>query len=194
MSPSRRSAALLAVLPSLTLVLAAAPASAHTELVSGTPSPGAMVNGAISDLTLTFVSSLVAEGTQVVVRDPSGANHAGASTTLGPQARVQLEPLTQPGTYTVTYRAVAGDGHPITGGYAFRVSGAAAAAARSIEPSASGHDGTTGATGSGAIAAGAAGTGSSSTALLIGGAGAAGLVVLLAAGAKRRPEHEEAYS
>ena len=47
MSSSRRSVALLAVLPSLTLVLAAAPASAHTELVSATPGPGVMVNGAV---------------------------------------------------------------------------------------------------------------------------------------------------
>jgi hypothetical protein len=191
MSTHRRSAALL--LPGLLLLMTAAPASAHTELVSGTPGPGVTVNGAVGDLTLTFVSPVVAEGTQVVVRDPRGANHAGTAATLGPQARVVLQPLTRPGTYTVSYRAVAGDGHPIIGGYEFRVSDKGAAAARSQGRSAA-IGGTAGA-GTGAeattLATAAAGSGSSGSGLLIGGAGTAALTVLLLAGARRRTQAEE---
>lgn len=192
MSSSRRFLALLAVLPSLMLVLAAGPASAHTDLVSATPGPGVTVNRAVGDLTLTFVSPLVTEGTRVLVKDPSGDNHAGVSTTLGSQARVPLEPLTRAGTYTVTYRAVAGDGHPITGGYEFRVSDKGAAAGRALEPAPAGADqGSGGVPESGAVAAGAAGSGSSSTGLLIGGLGAGTLAVLLLGGVRRRPQPEE---
>jgi hypothetical protein len=190
MSTQRRPSALLALLPllaGLLLSVGAAPAAAHTELVASTPGPGATVNGAARDLTLTFVSQLVPEGSQVVVRDPGGADHADSTSTLGPQARVALRPLTRPGTYTVSYRAVAADGHPITGRYEFRVSPKGAAAARSL-----GTDGAGTAPRSDSFVT--AGPGSSRSGLVIGALGAGSLAVLLVAGARRRPEQDEARS
>jgi methionine-rich copper-binding protein CopC len=175
------------------VVLGAAPASAHTDLVQGAPGPGAAVDTAVGDLSLTFSSALIAQGTQIVVKDPRGVDHATRTSTLGPQTRVQLKPLTRPGTYSVVYRAVAGDGHPITGHYSFRVSkqGAVAARGESPTPAAAGEDA--------AVEAGvpengleaAAGTGSSTSRWVIGGLGAGCFAALLIAGARRRPDSNE---
>lgn len=189
MSTHRRSVLLLlSVLAGLLLGSGTSPASAHTELVAGTPGPGVTVNSAVGDLSLTFVSPLVAEASHVVVRDPRGVDRAGATSTLGQQARVALEPMTRPGTYTVSYRAVAADGHAITGDYQFRVSDKGAAAARAAGPT--GADQAETAPGSGTMTTAGPG-GSSPAGLLIGGLGAGTLVLLLLTGARRRTEPEE---
>ncbi len=190
MRTHRRSVVLLlSVLMGLLLGAGTAPASAHTELVAGTPGPGVTVDRAVGDLSLTFVSPLVAEGSHIVVRDPRGVDHAGATSTLGQQARVALEPMTRPGTYTVSYRAVATDGHPITGGYQFRVSDKGAAAARAAGQAGADRAETVPVSGTPTTA----GPGGSSPAgLLIGGLGAGTLVILLLRGARRRTVPEVA--
>src|SRR3954454_6482059 len=180
------------------VVLGAAPASAHTDLVQGAPGPGQAVDSAVGDLSLTFSSALVAQGTQIVVRDPRGVDHATRPATLGPQTRVGLRPLTRPGTYSVVYRAVAGDGHPVTGRYTFRVTDRGAAAARTEDPSTGTQPAAATATGDQAandaetaVASDAAGSGSTSSRWVIGGPRAGLLAVLLVVGARRRPEPEE---
>jgi methionine-rich copper-binding protein CopC len=106
------------------------PASAHTELVAGSPGPNDVLRDAATGLTLTFVSPLVPEGTQVLVRDPRGVDHAGDVAVTGSTVDVPVTPLRRAGSYTVAYRAVAVDGHPVTGSYTFTVSRAAAEAAQ----------------------------------------------------------------
>jgi methionine-rich copper-binding protein CopC len=174
------------------LVLGAAPASAHTDLVQGAPGPGAAVDTAVGDLSLTFSSALIGQGTQVVVRDPRGVDHATRSATLGPQTRVQLRPMTRPGTYSVVYRAVAGDGHPVTGHYSFRVTKQGAVAARGDSAAAAPDDDAAaepGVSETGLEAA--AGTGSSASRWVIGGLGAGCFAALLIAAARRRTESNE---
>ncbi|MDX6302335.1 MAG: hypothetical protein QOF53_3549 [Nocardioidaceae bacterium] len=171
----------------LALVLSAAPASAHTDLVQGEPGPGAAVDGAVGNLSLTFSSALIGQGTQIVVRDPRGVDHATRPSTLGPQTRVRLTPLTRAGTYSVVYRAVAGDGHPVTGRYRFRVTARGAVAAQT--DSGSPADGSTSeGVAETALEPAAAGSGSTSTRWLIGCLGGAGFASLLIAGARRRSE------
>lgn len=193
MRTNRRVTVLLSLLPILAAVLlglGAVPASAHTELVGATPGPGVTVNGEMRDLTLTFVTPLVAEGSQVVVRDPRGNDLAESTGTLGQQARVLLRPLARAGTYTVSYRAVAADGHPITGDYEFRVSERGAAAARSLDGSGGDRTETSPRTDSFVTAD----PGASRSGLVVGVLGAGGLALLLAAGARRRPEQGEVRS
>ncbi|MFL6132042.1 MAG: copper resistance protein CopC [Nocardioidaceae bacterium] len=115
-----------------TLALLATPASAHTELVGGSPGPGEVLRTPVSAVTLTFASDLLAEGSQVLVRDSQGADRAGATVVTGAAVRVPVKPLRTAGRYTVAYRAVAVDGHPITGSYRFTVSPAAASAAANV--------------------------------------------------------------
>jgi methionine-rich copper-binding protein CopC len=176
------------------VVLGAAPASAHTDLVQGAPGPGAAVDTAVGDLSLTFSSALIGQGTQIVVRDPRGVDHATRTSTLGPQTRVQLKPLTRPGTYSVVYRAVAGDGHPVTGHYSFRVTKLGAVAARDESATPGAGPGEDAAAEAGVPENGlepAAGTGSSASRWAIGGLGAGCFAALLIAGARRRPASNE---
>jgi methionine-rich copper-binding protein CopC len=154
------------------------PAEAHTDLVSSTPAAGATVGAGVTALALTFDEPLVAEGTQILVRDAAGTNHASTPSTLGPESRVRLGTLTRPGTYSVAYRAVAGDGHPISGSYEFRVT-AKAGADRALQ----GADVTT------ALPTTPTG-GSLTSGWLVAGLGASGLAALLIVGARRRPEDE----
>jgi copper resistance protein C len=116
----------------LALALLAAPASAHTDLVGGSPGPGEALRTPVTQLTLTFASDLLAEGSQVLVRDPRGVDRATGLDVSGASATVPVEPLLEAGRYTVAFRAVAVDGHPITGSYRFTVSPAAASAAANL--------------------------------------------------------------
>jgi methionine-rich copper-binding protein CopC len=188
-----RRASVLAGLAGTVLVIGAPAASAHTDFADGTPGPGDAVDAAVHDLTLSFNTPLVAEGTEVVVRDPAGSDHATTTSTLGPEARVALTPLTRSGTYVVTYRAVAGDGHPVTGSYRFRVTGRGAQAGKAQGTSGS----TTDAAASTPVQAGfvtaTTTQGSAGSSRVVGLLGAGTLVALLIAGARRRPEHVKVH-
>jgi methionine-rich copper-binding protein CopC len=128
----------------LALALLAAPASAHTELVGGSPGPSEVLQTPVTQVELTFASDLLAEGSEVLVRDPKGTERARSTAVSGASASVSVKPLRVAGRYTVAYRAVAVDGHPITGSYRFTVSRAAASAAANLTDtgaaSASGSD------------------------------------------------------
>lgn len=133
MSLARRGVhSLLVTCIGLALALLAAPASAHTELVGGSPKPGEVLQTPVTQVELTFASDLLAEGSQVLVRDPKGLERARATAVSGASVSVPVKPLQAAGRYTVAYRAVAVDGHPITGSYRFTVSRAAASAAANL--------------------------------------------------------------
>lgn len=173
----------------LLLLLLAAPASAHTELEAATFGPGDVLTAPPADLTLSFASVLVPQGTQVVVRDADGSDHVASTSTSGQLVRVQLRPFDTAGGYVVDYRAVAGDGHPITGSYEVEVTPAAAAAARATDsapPAPNDDDPEAAALASSTTTA----TTVAPTALTwtIGALGAGGLALLLLAGARRRPD------
>lgn len=114
-------------------LLGAGPASAHAELTSTTPARGATVTGLPGQVSLTF-SEPVARPVAVVVTGPDG----GTVSRGGP--RIDGGTVTQPvagsaaaGRYTVSYRAVSDDGHPVSGTVAFTV-GDAAAEASAVVP------------------------------------------------------------
>ena len=177
----------------LALALLAAPASAHTELVGGSPGPGEVLQTPVTQVELTFASDLLEEGSQILVRDPKGLERARATAVSGASASVSVKPLRSAGRYTVAYRAVAVDGHPITGSYRFTVSKAAASAAANLTDP--GPD-----TGAGSVTANAADTSDaarttvtapSTPTWVIGGLGAGTLAALLWIGAGRRSVRHE---
>lgn len=116
-------------------LLGPAPALAHAELISASPADGAVVDEFPPSVTLTF-SEAVATPAYVVVSDQDGR-----SVTDG-EARVVDGTVTQPtvgagegGEYTVDYRVVSADGHPVNGTVGFEVdSGSDAPAAASSTP------------------------------------------------------------
>ena len=179
------SAAVLTVLGG-SVILGAGPAAAHTELVGATLGPGAVVRGPATDLTLSFTDPLVAEGTQVLVRDARGADLAGDPAVSGLQARVPLDGLARPGSYKVTYRVVGVDGHPVTGSYSFRYAPRAgqesgtSTVADVSEPGAGDQEDV-------AVGTVAGSSGPSSSTWVIGGIGGTAFAALLVVGARRRP-------
>jgi methionine-rich copper-binding protein CopC len=98
-----------------------APASAHTELVSSSPADGARVKRLPATIELTF-SEALATPAFVTVTDPSGsAVGTGKPTVENELVRQQTNGGVATGEYTVEYRVVAGDGHPVTGSLRFTV-------------------------------------------------------------------------
>ena len=108
-------------------VLLATPAAAHDALVSSDPADGAQLATSPTQVTLTFNNDLSEIGGQVVVTDSTGvAVTSGAPAVVGPTATLALPDPLANGAYTVTWRAVSSDSHPIEGTFAFTVADPAA--------------------------------------------------------------------
>lgn len=111
----RRSTGVLALVAALGLGLALAPpAAAHDSLVASDPTADAVLGSAPSDVSLTFSGELLDVGATVMVVDSAGTDHAGAPVVDGPRLTTPLGALPD-GSYTVRWRVVSSDGHPISG-------------------------------------------------------------------------------
>jgi methionine-rich copper-binding protein CopC len=115
----------------LALSLAALPASAHTALVSADPAVDSTIELLPSTLSLTFAEELISIGNSnsISVIDESGTELAsGKAEVSGAVLSIKLDGSDITGLIKVDYRAVAADGHVITGDYKFTVSPKAIAA------------------------------------------------------------------
>jgi copper transport protein len=120
----RRLVGVLLALPIL-LALAALPASAHSQLESATPAQGSRLEVAPSAVTLMFTEDVGLNARSVQVFDPGGRRadggppeHPGGD---GRAVQVSLRPGLGRGSYTVSWRVVSVDGHPVSGTFAFGV-------------------------------------------------------------------------
>ena len=115
----------------LVLSLIALPASAHTTLTSANPAESSTVAALPSVISLTFAEELVSIGNSnsISVIDESGVEiTSGKPEVSGAILSISLAPTQVNGLIKVSYRAVAADGHVITGEYQFTVSPIAIAA------------------------------------------------------------------
>jgi methionine-rich copper-binding protein CopC len=115
----------------LVLSLIALPASAHTTLTGADPAENSTVAALPLVISLTFAEDLVNIGNSnsVSVIDESGVQlAAGNPEVSGAKLSINLSPTEVNGLIKVNYRAVAADGHVITGEYQFTVSPKAIAA------------------------------------------------------------------
>ncbi|MGW4369725.1 copper resistance CopC family protein [Nocardia takedensis] len=145
---TRFATALAAMVAALTLL--GGPASAHSEMDTAEPAPSAVLDTAPTTVTLTFNQRIEqAFATVSVLGGPSGEQWAeGAATVDGNQVRTALRAGLPAGQFTVGYRVVSADGHPITGSYGFTVTvGSTASANGSPETSAQAPTPATGAAG-----------------------------------------------
>ncbi|MFF4473874.1 copper resistance protein CopC [Streptomyces sp. NPDC001599] len=109
----------------LLLLGGAGPASAHAALGSTDPADGTVLQRAPGHVTLTFSESVGLRDDSFRVLDPGGhrvrtgaAGHAdGRSDTAG----VTLPDGLGEGTYTVAWRVVSADSHPVSGAFTFSV-------------------------------------------------------------------------
>lgn len=100
-------------------------ASAHAALRSTDPGDGTVLKSAPRDITLTFTESvgllddsfrvLAPDGKRLKVTD-AGHGPGGSDT-----ARVSLPAELAQGTYTVAWRVVSADSHPVSGAFTFSV-------------------------------------------------------------------------
>ncbi len=103
----------------LALVGLAAPASAHDRLLSSDPADGATVVALPAAITLEFSDEIVPTGTQVVVTSDGADVGAAPVQVDGATVTAALPPDLANGSYSVAWRAVSADGHPIEGSFAF---------------------------------------------------------------------------
>ncbi|MFJ2978743.1 copper resistance protein CopC [Curtobacterium sp. NPDC087082] len=109
------------------VLVTAAPASAHDVLASTAPAADTTVGGDLDQVTLTFSEPPLAgleSGIVVSVTGPDGAEVGAGSVDVDGSTLRTAADLTAAGSYTVTWRSVSVDGHPISGSYRFTSTGA----------------------------------------------------------------------
>ncbi len=121
-SPSRCGTLVLTGLAMLIALWWAAPAGAHAELISTTPSQGATVQQAPPVVVMTYSEGVAVSDGGVRLLDPSGAVVPSTTATAdGSEVRIEVPELGDEGTYTVDWKAVSADGHPIRGAWTFNL-------------------------------------------------------------------------
>ena len=114
---TRLGASLLLLAP--LLLIASTSAEAHDKLVRSSPADGTTVQ-TLEKVTLTFSAKVLDTGAAVEVRGPKGAAQQGAPAVQGATVTQALKGLTD-GAYTVVWRVLSSDGHPISGSFGFTV-------------------------------------------------------------------------
>ncbi|MBF4581469.1 copper resistance protein CopC [Curtobacterium sp. VKM Ac-2865] len=191
--------AVVVALTGLVGLASAAPAQAHSALVSSDPTDGQTITTPLDHVGLTFSEAPLTgldAGLRIEVRDAAGTDRAAGDVTVDGTTMSRTVDL-QDGAYTVLWRYVSPDGHPVTGELGFTV----ALPAQTAAPTASATptsgptetSATVEATRSATPAASDAGSGAGGAALWL-GAGAvlvAGLVAVLAVARRRRTPSED---
>ncbi|MBB5826863.1 copper resistance CopC family protein [Micromonospora carbonacea] len=125
----RRAAAAAALAALAVLAAPAAPAAAHNSLAAATPAADTRLAEPPSEITVRFLQKLDPGLTTVVLSDATRrVVPTGAPVVAGTRATVAVAETLPDGTYTVAYRVVSTDGHPVQGSYRFTVAGPAATA------------------------------------------------------------------
>jgi copper transport protein len=108
----------------LGLLVSTASASAHAALIATEPGQGTVVATLPATVSLTFSEPVVVASSGVRVFGPDGgevddghATHLGSAPTVG----VRLAHQSQQGTYTVSWRVISADSHPVAGAFTFSV-------------------------------------------------------------------------
>ena len=124
------------ILAAVFALIAAGPANAHAVLEGTTPERGAQLDTAPGQVVLRFSEPVEIALGSVRVYDARGREvQAGAATHPRGGDRwvaVRLQPGLPDGGYTVTYRVVSADSHPVSGGFVFSVGAGGPAAATTV--------------------------------------------------------------
>lgn len=116
----------------LGLALSPAGASAHSALQSSSPESGGQLDAAPREVRLDFTEPVETSFGGIRVVDALGKAVDTRTVTRGRTTLTALERGLGDGLYTVTYRVISADSHPISGGYTFSVGRASAATARDL--------------------------------------------------------------
>lgn len=109
--------------------LTAPTAFAHSELVSSDPADGATLDAPPETVSFTFNETLMPDFVRFVATDPSGeTGELPVDSVEGPTATIDWPADAPGGEWTVNYRVVSQDGHPVEGGITFTYTGASPSA------------------------------------------------------------------
>lgn len=125
-----RAAGVALALVLATLGLGAPAAQAHDQMTGSTPADGATVATVPAAIALRFNETPIALGAQVKVLDPSGTDQADGPVRITDATASQaIKPGAPAGTYTVDWRIVSSDSHPIEGTFTFTATAAGSGSA-----------------------------------------------------------------
>ncbi|WP_237555417.1 MULTISPECIES: copper resistance protein CopC, partial [unclassified Streptomyces] len=105
----------------------AAPASAHAALIGTDPAQNSVVKTAPQRIVLTFSEGVLLSSDSLRVLDPRGTDVAvgtpghAVGKDAGATSTVALKPGLTGGTYTVAWRAISQDSHPVAGAFTFSI-------------------------------------------------------------------------
>jgi methionine-rich copper-binding protein CopC len=109
------------------LVTGSSAASAHDELSSSAPEAGAALEAVPEMIELTFTNVPATIGSDIQVLDESGEDWAEGEVSITDAVATQAVRDGAPaGNYTVNWRVVSADSHPIEGTFQFTATGGAA--------------------------------------------------------------------
>ncbi|MFG1922569.1 copper resistance protein CopC [Cryptosporangium sp. NPDC048952] len=115
-------------------MLGAQPAKAHSNLAGSSPKADSTVTAAPKQVTLTFGEVIRGNFSTVVVTGPDGVRYGdGKASAVDKTLSQPVKPLVA-GKYTVAWRVVSADGHPIQGVFTFTADLPAAPSPSPTEP------------------------------------------------------------
>ena len=107
----------------------AGPASAHDAAESTSPAQGASLAAPPNEVSVTFSNKPLGIGSSFSVKDAGGTEWADGSVQIVDNVATQkLRPGGPAGMYTVAWRVVSSDSHPIEGTFTFTAASGAASA------------------------------------------------------------------
>ncbi|MGY4925240.1 copper resistance CopC/CopD family protein [Streptomyces sp. 900105755] len=128
-----RALTLLGSLLAALLLASAAPASAHAALRGSDPAEGAVLKSSPASVTLTFTEAVGLLDDSFRVYDPTNhrvdTGEAGHGPGGSDTARITFPKKLGTGTFTVAWRVVSADSHPVSGALTFSVGKPSATAA-----------------------------------------------------------------
>ena len=112
-------------------------ATAHDDVIDQVPAPGSQVEAGLVEIKLDFSNELLdlGSGAEIIVTGPDGNPATATCADLSGTLATAQTDLDQAGNYTVAWRVVSSDGHPIEGSYSFELLNTSAyVASANIEP------------------------------------------------------------
>jgi methionine-rich copper-binding protein CopC len=110
----------LAALVALLSLAPLAPAAAHDVIEAVEPADGSVVAAVPAAVRLTLNNPPIALGSEILVRDESGTNQSDGPVVIVDNHVAQaVKPGAPAGRYTVVWRVVSSDSHPIEGRFTF---------------------------------------------------------------------------
>lgn len=168
----------------------AGPAAAHDAAESSSPADGASLPAPPEQVSVTYNNNPLGIGASFSIKDAAGTEWAdGAVEIVDNVASQKLRAGAPAGAYTVSWRVVSADSHPIEGTFGFTAAGAAAGSAPATGPTAAATVPGMGTAEPGVTAEPSVPAGSGEPfqwSIVIFAAAAVGLLVALAVIAKRR--------